>query len=106
MTLCNDRTSIIDGIMVHSVGDVWFVVVVHSRWIQNYDFALPIVNFPYLSKNSMEFLAYGVFVLWVLYDNLLFIWSIIETPELPVGETPDPRKATSPSRVEVSYDGT
>ena len=32
--ICNDRTSNIDVIMVHSVGDVYLVVVVHSRWIR------------------------------------------------------------------------
>ena len=32
--MCNDRTSNIDVIMVHSVGDVLFVVVVHGRWIR------------------------------------------------------------------------
>ena len=33
-TMCNDRTSNIDVIMVHSVGDVCFVVVVPGRWIR------------------------------------------------------------------------
>ena len=32
--MCNDRTSNIDGIMVDSVGDVWFVVVLNGRWIR------------------------------------------------------------------------
>ena len=32
--MCNDQTSIIDVIMVHSVGGVCFVVVVHGRWIR------------------------------------------------------------------------
>ena len=31
--MCSDRSCNIDVIMVHSVGDVCFVVVVHGRWI-------------------------------------------------------------------------
>ena len=32
--MCNDRISNTDVIMIHSVGDVCFVVVVHCRWIR------------------------------------------------------------------------